>query len=204
MKWEEQVQDLDLANLRRSITFLYHRYRLGEAGHSVEGLVVDTLFRSWERYDQFKPRLGSFSAWVRNWANSVCSQYWRQAKRRNIAASLDDDERYELIPHSGPSPLQWVIRCEEVAEAEVLVHKMELAIYVIEGGVKEVRTDLLVFRTYRDLLRQDDGPVTKTRVSREANLTRRTVGVSLKRIADKCRRAGLLKNFLHTQLESGV
>lgn len=192
MKWEEQVQKLDLESLRRSIVFLHDRYKLGEGGHSVEGLVVDAIFKAWEKYGQYRPELGTFDTWIRNWANSVCSQYYQQMKKRNTL-SLDADERYKLIPRPGPGPLEWIVRQEDLAEAEVLVEKMEIAILVVKDSMRAMKTDLRVFRTYRELLTQDDGPVTKLRVAQVAGLSRPTVAVSLRRIADKCKKAGLLK-----------
>lgn len=188
MTWHERLVSLDESMIRKTLHWLASQYRLFERGLTIDSLMVDTLYKSWEKYDQYDSLKGSFQVWVRNWAYHVCIQYWRETKHL-VPTTEEVLDMIASVPDSRPQPLEQIIRAEEIVHAQQLVTKIEIAIHVIGGRSR--KTDLLVLQTYRRLLRTTDKHVTRLMVAEIVGLSDEGVRKSMRRIRDKCEMCGV-------------
>lgn len=88
----------------------YLRYRCEDAAQA-DDLVAQTFERAWARRDSYKPKRGSFPAWLFAIARNAMNDFLR-AKRRRPEAPLEAAGQY---PAQTASPEQVVLQNEMVA-----------------------------------------------------------------------------------------
>ena len=188
MSWDEALATLDIAKLRRLIDQLAGR--AGLLGYTVDSLLVDTLWEAWRCFDRYDPNLSAFQTWTTYLLRHTIDWHRRQ-DARTMLFSQAKAEMLHAIFDTAPTPEEIVMRREEIAEAQGLVQRIEIAVDVLSRK-RTRRTNLAVLRTYRHLL-MESGTVKahQSDVARWMGVSPQTVSVAMKRIADICRRCGL-------------
>lgn len=180
MTWQECFAELDVHKLRKFVVWFGERLGLFDLGFSAEALVVDVVYASWVKFEQFDPKQGSFQTWVTNWARSVLDRHRRQ--------SLIGTPLSPAIVDPTPGPLEQLIRREELAHAEEVIRRVRIAVLVVEGGAPA--TELQVIDTYQELL-TDGERVNRRIVAEQVGLSTEGVRKALIRIRQKCKICGI-------------
>lgn len=190
MDWSEALATLDVPRLRSLIQLKAYHTELLSRGHSVDGLLVDVLWESWRKFDQYDPSQAKFYTWVVWQAVAVISEHTRYTHRVRRLTQHGGDVLIRLAQER-PTLEESAIRNEEVVRARQLVDKIELAIEVL-SRTRTRRMNLAVFRTYRDALQQSHtARATQSDIAATLQTSQQAVSVALKRIADICRKAEL-------------
>lgn len=190
MDWDEALATLDVPRLRNLIRLQASRTDLLRRGHSIDSLLVDVIWETWRRYDQYDADKAALYTWIVHIARSTIAKHQRYTRRvkpfSQLPTGLMDYLAYEL-----PTLEEDTMRQEEIVEAHRLVDKIELAIEVLSR--KRTRnTNLAVFRTYLSTL-QDSGTIkaSQQEVATALGTSQQNVSVAMQRIADICERCGL-------------
>lgn len=190
MDWSEALATLDVPRLRKLISLRASRTDLLYRGHSIDGLLVDVLWQSWHKFDQFDPSQARFYTWIVHQVSAVISAHLRYTGRVSRISQLPVDV-LNCISLTLPTLEESAIRNEEIAAAQQLVDKIELAIDILSGP-RSRNTNLAVFRTYRDMLKQSrTTKATQAEIAEMLQTSQQAVSVALKRIADICKKAEL-------------
>lgn len=194
MDWAQRFKkELNIRALRGFITSLCYQYGLHQKGYRVDGLLCDTITRSWERYEKYDVHKGSFQNWVSWWARSVCHQAYRKnAKEKNFTQlGLQDDFDW-VGSGEHPTPEDEMLRRIEVQQeaysAKRMVDQIESALRLDTIGQS---TELRVFRIAHEILKTYN-TVTHQQIANEmGDITRQGVTETFRRIRLICARYSL-------------